>query len=76
MQHTLPTTGTEDTEKSMHKHQSYTVKGPAWISTQTEYFGAPRGSLTTSSAFNSSNMVTFNYEDLLDSIDVTNWDGF
>jgi hypothetical protein len=69
MQHTLPTTGTEDTEKSTHKHQSYTVKGPARVSTQTEYFGAPRGSLTTSSAFNSSNMVSFNYEDLLDSIE-------
>ncbi|KAG1884716.1 hypothetical protein F4604DRAFT_1878684 [Suillus subluteus] len=59
--------------KSAHKHRSYTLKGPAQVSTQTEYFGAPRGSLTVppqSTAFtDTSNTVTFNYEALLDSDD-------
>ncbi|KAG2029921.1 hypothetical protein BDR03DRAFT_987446 [Suillus americanus] len=57
--------------KSAHKHWSYTLKGPAQVSTQTEYFGAPRGSLTVpsqSTAFiDTSNTVTFNYEALLNS---------
>ncbi|KAG1877378.1 hypothetical protein F4604DRAFT_1923970 [Suillus subluteus] len=59
--------------KSAHKHRSYTLKGPAQVLTQTEYFGAPRGSLMVppqSTAFtDTSNTVTFNYEALLDSDD-------
>lgn len=46
------------------------MKGPAQVSTQTEYFGAPRGSLTMSSqstAFHTSNTVAFDYDALLNS---------
>lgn len=69
MQNTTQAEDPENSQVSTHKHRSYTLKGPAQVSTQTEYFGAPRGSHTAPppSAFHTSNTVAFDYEALLDS---------
>lgn len=69
MQNTTQAEDPENSQVSTHKHWSYTLKGPAQVSTQTEYFGTPRGShmVPPPSALHTSDTFAFDFDTLLDS---------